>query len=100
MIPFKRHNTPLSVKKLLALRDTEVTQGLLKSPIKMLLSGKKKMTGTLHTSTVRHFKTPTVHKYYNSTKYSCITVYTWVSPKHASTSMHSALTISGTLSHN
>jgi len=66
----------------------------------MLLSGKKQMTGTLHTSTVRHFKTPAVHKYYNSTKYSCITVYTWVSPKHASTSMHSALTISGTLYHN
>jgi hypothetical protein len=34
------HNTSLSVKKLLPLRDTEVTQGLLKSPIKML-SGKK-----------------------------------------------------------
>jgi len=51
------------------------------------------MTGTLHTSTVRHFKTTAVHKY-NSTKYSCTTVHTWVLPKHAITSMHSALTIS------
>ena len=31
------------------------------------------MTGTLHTSTVHHFKTLTVYKYLNSTKCSCIT---------------------------
>jgi hypothetical protein len=49
----------------LALNDTEVTQGLVVCPIKkMLLSGKKLMTSTLHMSTVRHFKTPAVHKYY------------------------------------
>jgi hypothetical protein len=34
VIPFKSHNTPQSVKKLLALRDTKVTQGPLTCPIK------------------------------------------------------------------
>jgi len=58
------------------------------------------MTGTLHTSTVHYFKTAAVHKYYNSTKYSCTTVHTWVLPKHAITSMRSALTISSTGYHN
>ena len=58
------------------------------------------MTGTLHTSTVRYFKTAAVHKYYNSTKYSCTTVHTWVLPKHAIISINSALTISSTVYRN
>jgi hypothetical protein len=58
------------------------------------------MTGTLHTSTVRHFKTTAVHKYLNNTKYSCTTEHTWVLPKYAITSMHSALMISSTMYHN
>jgi len=58
------------------------------------------MTGTLHTSTVCHCKTPAVHKYLNSTKYSCTTAHTWVLPKYVITSMHSALTISSTVYHN
>jgi hypothetical protein len=67
---------------------------------KNLLDGKKQMTGTLHTSTVQHFKTPTVHKCLNSTKYSCTTGHTWVLPKYVITSMQSALTISNMLYHN
>ena len=39
------------------------------------------MTGTLHTSTVCHCKTPAVHKYLNSTKYSCTTAHTLGGPK-------------------
>jgi len=58
------------------------------------------MTGKLHTSTVRYFKTAAVHKYYNSTKYSCTTVHTWVLPKHAITSINNALTVSSTAYHN
>jgi len=46
------------------------------------------MTGTLHTSTVCHCKTPAVHKYLNSTKYSCTTAHTWVLPKYVIISMH------------
>ena len=42
--------------------------------------------------------TSTVHKYYNSTKYTCTTVHTWVLPKHAI--INSALTISSTAYHN
>jgi len=66
----------------------------------MLLSGKKQMTGTRHISTVYHLKTPAVHKYYNTTKYSCTTVHICVLPKHAITSINSALTISSTAYHN
>jgi len=66
----------------------------------MLLSGKKQMTGALHKSTVHYFKASAVNKYYNSTKYSCTTVHTWVLPKHAITSINSALTISSTVYHN
>jgi len=66
----------------------------------MLLHGEKQMTGTLHTSTVYHLKTPAVHKYYNSTKYSCTTVHTWVLPKHEIISINSALTISSRGYHN
>jgi len=57
-------------------------------------------TNDRYTSTVRHFKTPRVHKYNNSTKYSCTTVHTWVLPKHAIASMYSALTIYNTMYHN
>jgi hypothetical protein len=42
VIPFKSRNTPLSVK-FVALRDTEVTQGLLMCPIKnVAVCGKNK----------------------------------------------------------
>jgi len=54
-------------------------------------------TNDRYSSTVRLFKTTAVHKYYNSTKYSCTTVHTGVSPKDASTSMHSTLTIYSTM---
>jgi hypothetical protein len=58
------------------------------------------MTGTLHTSTVRHCKTAASHKYLNSTKYSCTTGHTWVLPKYVITPMHSELTIYSTMYHN
>jgi len=58
------------------------------------------MTAKLHTSKVRSFKTAAVHKYYNSTKYSCTTVHTWVLPKYAITSINSALTVYSTGYHN
>ena len=81
VIPFKSHHTPLSAKKLFVLCDTNCIQGLHMYPIKIMLCGKNQMRGTLHTWTVRHFKTPAVHKYYNSLKYSCTTGNVWVLQK-------------------
>jgi hypothetical protein len=66
----------------------------------MLWRGKKQLTGTLDSSTVRHLKTPAVHKSYSGPKYSCTIEYAWVLTKHAITSMHSALMIFSTIYHN
>jgi hypothetical protein len=66
----------------------------------MQLREQQQLTGTLHTSTVRHFKTPAGHKYYNSTKYSCTAVHTGVLPQYVITSIPSALMISSTMYHN
>jgi hypothetical protein len=94
---FKSYHTPtLRAKKLLALLGTNGIQRLHICPLKVLLSGKKQLTGTLLTSSVSHLNTPLVHKYYNSTKYSYTREHAWVSPKHATTSMRSALTIYST----
>jgi hypothetical protein len=71
VIPSKSHHTPpLTAKKLLALPDTNGTQGLCIGFLKKLWRGKIQQTDTLHRSTVGHFNTPAVHKHYLLTTYS------------------------------